>query len=242
MKKNIYFPGFLPVALLAGAVCIAGCAATGTLTQALTQTSTQTTGQTVSASSPQQHAINIDTLAVMVDSLSEQFMTLPGYRRFPSGIKERWSSLVSEAEHYAKTVHTSAALEYCLGELNRIGIFFSAPDAAHMAEYYLTECVGIGGEETFGYKAFLSLAWLYLYRGCQGSDKTSSLLAEAEKRIQNKEYPYLAMLWGYYYYSCKRDPEKSMGFFQTYLAFDPLDKEAVKTYKSIKKQLKQKAQ
>jgi hypothetical protein len=186
---------------------------------------------------PQQHETTIDSLALSVDSLSGQFMTLPGYQRFPSGLKGRWSSLVSEAEQCAKTVHTSAVLEYCLGELNRIGIFFNAPDAAHMAEYYLAECVGICGEETMGHKPFLSLAWLYLYRGCQSPDKTHDLLSEAEKRIQNKEYPYLAMLWGYYYYSCRHDPEKAVGFFQTYLAFDPLDKEAVKAYKSITKQL-----
>ena len=231
MKKIFFSPRFFTVKLLlAGTVCIAGCASTGTFTQ--------TAGQTVTGSVPQQHETTIDSLALSVDSLSGQFMTLPGRRKVPSAIKERWSSLVSEAEQCAKTVHTNAALEYCLGELNRIGIFFGAPDAAHMAEYYLAECVGIGGGETNGYMPFLSLAWLYLYRGCQGSDKAYNLLSEAEKRIQNKEYPYLAMLWGYYYYSCKHDPEKAMGFFQTYLAFDPLDKEAVKAYKSIKKQLK----
>ena len=112
MKKIFFSPRFFTVKLLlAGTVCIAGCASTGTLTQALTQTA----GQTVTGSVPQQHETTIDSLALSVDSLSGQFMTLPGRRKVPSAIKERWSSLVSEAEQCAKTVHTNAALEYCLG-------------------------------------------------------------------------------------------------------------------------------
>ncbi len=239
-KTDLFYYLFFAAALsLAGIALFPGCASTGAVIQA--EKSGLMAAQTVSDSAPEHYEALIDSLKLKVDSMSERFMMLPGSRSIAPEIKEQWSSLVSEAEQLQKVVHANAKLGYLLGELYRVGIFFNAPDAAYMAEYHLSECVGTGGEETNDYRPFLSLAWLNLFQGCQLSEKTGDLLSAVEKRMPNKEYPYLAMLWGYYYYSCKHDPEKAIGYFQSYLAFDPLDKRVLKTYLSIKKQVSRKS-
>jgi GNAT superfamily N-acetyltransferase len=180
----------------------------------------------------------VGSLAQRVDSLRERFMAMPGSHPVPEGALEMWQSLAAEAERLRKRIHADEKLEYLLGELNRIGIFFNAADAVPAAEYYLSACVGRGGGmEERDYRPYLSLAWLNLHQGCRLHGKTRSLLEEAEKRAPDWERPFLSMLWGYYHYSCGRDPARALPFFQTYLAFDPRDERAVKVYRSIRKAL-----
>jgi hypothetical protein len=187
----------------------------------------------------QQQEVSIEVLAQSVDTLRERFMMMPGSRPVPAGLHEKWLMLTAEAERLQNTVHADERLGYLLGELSRIGIFFNAPDAAHTAEYYLSECTGMGGgTEERDFRPYLSLAWLNLHHGCQLSEKTRDLLTEAEKRAPDWENPYCAMLWGYYYYTCRGDPEKALPFFQSYLAFDPHDERAVKIFQRIKKEIK----
>lgn len=235
-KTGLFLTCFLWVLLfVAGTMFLTGCAAGGgPVTKA--KDGVAATGLTTDTV-PENYAESIGFLAQRVDTLREKFMMMPGSRLVPAGFKEKWSLLTAEAERLKGAVNANGKLEYVLGELSRIGIFFDIPDAAQTAEYYLTECVGLGGSlEDRDYRPYFSLAWLNLHQGCQLSGKTRDLLLESEKRIPDWESPYCAMLWGYYYYSCKDDPEKAKAYFETYLAFDPADKLVVKIYQSIKKE------
>jgi len=235
-KIKLFFTPFLRVLLLvAGISLFTGCAvAGGTVAKAKNSVAA---AERAADTVPEKYAESIGLLAQRVDTLREKFMMMPGSRPVPAGFQEKWSLLTAEAERLQKRVHANGKLEYVLGELSRIGIFFNAPDAAQTAEYYLTECVGLGGSvEDRDYRPYFSLAWLNLHQGCQLSEKTGTLLLESEKRIPDWESPYCSMLWGYYYYSCRHDPGKALPYFQTYLAFDPADERALKIYKSIKKE------
>jgi hypothetical protein len=239
VKNSIFYILFIinMLQIVAGGGCAPGSIGSGTRA-CNNDAQAQVAADMVPAGTavPEQYAVSIGALAQSVDTLRERFMMMPGSRPVPAGLHGKWLRLNAEAERLGKAVHADGKLEYLLGELGRIGIFFNAPEAAHTAEYYLTECVGIGGgtgERDF--RPYLSLAWLNLHRECQSSEKTRDLLAEAEKRAPDWELPYLSMLWGYYYYSCRHDLEKAMACFQTYLAFDPADDGVRKIYQSIKK-------
>ncbi|MBN1130030.1 MAG: hypothetical protein JXA71_13650 [Chitinispirillaceae bacterium] len=239
-KKSIFYISFifnaLQASVVAGGVLLSGCAAGTAGTKAEKEaTAKQLFGQ-VAEMVYCTDKTRVDSLAPKVDQLRERFMAMPGSHPIPAGLEEKWRSLAAEAERLQKWIHSDEKLEYLLGELNRIGIFFSAPDAAHTAEYYLARCVGMGGgTEERDYRPSLSLAWLNLHEGCQISEKTRDLLEDAVKKAPDWERPYLAMLWGYYYYSCRHDPEKALPFFQTYLAFDPHDERVRKIFQKIKK-------
>ncbi|MBN1130152.1 MAG: hypothetical protein JXA71_14265, partial [Chitinispirillaceae bacterium] len=177
---------------------------------------------------------SIDSLAVRLDSLTVIFLRFQASGRAPSSVKKKWLTLVREAETLQKTIHANEKLLFLLGELYRIGIFFGVPDAAQSAEFYLSQCIGLPGTD---YRPFMLLAWLYLRRGCQSSEKTRYLLQVVDRRLGDAYSPYLHLLWGHYYYYCRSDPEKAFGYFISYLAFDPDDNAARRTYREIKRQL-----
>lgn len=233
--KHIFFNSlfFKTLPCIVFAALIAGCASGGPAAK---------TGNGVTADEPaadtvpEKYAESIGLLAQRVDTLHEKFMMMPGSRQVPAGLREKWALLNAEAERLRDAVNADVKLEYVLGELSRIGIFFNVPGAAQTAEYYLSECVGMGGGlDGRDYRPYFSLAWLNLHKGCQLSEKTGDLLLEFEKRAPDWEAPYVAMLKGYYYYSCRHDPEKAIGFLQSYLTFNPADERACAIYKSIKK-------
>jgi hypothetical protein len=91
--------------------------------------------------------------------------------------------------------------------------------------------VGTGPDD---FRPFLSLAWLYLRRNCQFPDKTRYLLEEVERKIPNLETPFVFIVWGYYQYRCRHDPEKALIFLGNYLSGDPGDEAARKLYQKLK--------
>ncbi|MBN1130281.1 MAG: hypothetical protein JXA71_14915 [Chitinispirillaceae bacterium] len=182
---------------------------------------------------PEQES-RIDSLALQVDSLTARFLRLQEKGPLPGHIKKKWLALTREAEAIQKEIPANKHLLFLLGELYRIAIFFGVPDAAESAEFYLTQCVGLHGRD---YRPYLLLAWLYLRRGCQFPEKTRYLLTVVDRKLSETYFPYLQMLWGYYYHSCRNDPEKAFGYFISYLAFDPDDEWSRKVYQEIKKEL-----
>lgn len=188
--------------------------------------------QTVELTAYQKNSI--DSLGASVDSLSERFLRLQSSSHIPSSDKKKWLSLTRRAEAMQKTIPANDKLFLHLGELYRIGIFFGVPDAAENAEFYLNHCVGLHPQD---YRPYLLLAWLYLRRGCAFPEKTGYLLGVVDRKLADSYYPYLEMLWGYYYYGCKHDPEKAFGHLLSYLAFDPDDPGARKTYLAVKREL-----
>ena len=238
-KKTVFVISlfFNTLSIASGMAFVAGCALSTPVTREKSN-GTPARAREVMDTVPEQYQVSIEALAQRVDSLRERFMMMPGGRQVTAGLEKQWSLLSSEAQRLRKAVCADGKLGYLLGELGRIGIFFNVPDAAHTAEYYLSECVGLAGGSGGGdFRPYLSLAWLNLHNGCQLSEKTFDLLIEAEKRIPDWEVVYLSMLWGYYYYFCRRDPEKALPCFQRYLAFDPYDERAVKVYQNIKREV-----
>jgi hypothetical protein len=177
---------------------------------------------------------SIDSLGVSVDSLSTRFLRLRSAPHIPSAVKKRWLFLTRRAEELRKAVPANEKLLFLLGDLYRIGIFLGIRDAALSAEYYLTRCIELHPKD---YRPYMLLAWLYIRKGCVFPEKTRFLLSAVDRKLADTYYPYVQMLWGYYYYICKDDPEKAFGCFISYLAFDPDDLSARRTYLLIKREL-----
>jgi hypothetical protein len=157
-KKTVFVISlfFNTLSIASGMAFVAGCALSTPVTREKSN-GTPARAREVMDTVPEQYQVSIEALAQRVDSLRERFMMMPGGRQVTAGLEKQWSLLSSEAQRLRKAVCADGKLGYLLGELGRIGIFFNVPDAAHTAEYYLSECVGLAGGSGGGdFRPYLS--------------------------------------------------------------------------------------